>query len=115
MRTYTSNSDTPRSHFPVDINSCKTVEEYVRTLTASRVLERPRFDEILHLIWQRFGVRIDPLRLKLEVLYNQRQNLLAGWGVDVKALHNDDSLVAYQKRLMLDDIDNQVRLLKVPP
>ena len=112
--TRTIGSDPASSHPPLDINSCHTVEEYIRGLTTSEML-RPRLDEILNLIWQRFGVRIDPLRLKLEILHKQRQDLLASWGDDVKALLDGDSLEAYQNRLMLDDIDNQVRLLNVPP
>ena len=89
-------------------------EDYVRRLLTSDVLERPRCDEVRQEIFIRFGMAIDPLQLKLEVLHNSRQSLLANWGDDVNALFKDESLVAYQKRLMLDDIDNQVRLLRVP-
>lgn len=110
----TNDMDQASPHSPLDINSCHTVEEYILGLTTSEML-RPRLDEILHLIWQRFGVRIEPLRLKLDILHNQRQGLLASFGDDAKAVLDDPSLDTYQKRLMLNDIDNQLRLLNVPP
>ena len=109
-----NHSEPPPDPSPVDINSCRSVEDYVQGLKTD-ALEEPRLAEILHLIWQRFGVRLEPLSLKLQVLHNQRQSLLAGWGHDVQAMLNDDSIGAYRKRLMLDDIDNQVRILRVPP
>lgn len=112
--SYPNHPELPPDPSPVDINSCKTVEDYVQGLKTD-ALEEPRLAEIIHLIWQRFGVRIESLSLKLQVLHNQRESLLADWGHDVQAMLNDGSIGAYQKRLMLKDIDNQVRILRVPP
>lgn len=100
---------------PVVLSSTlpKIVHEYISRLTSDD-LEHPRLDEALQDIWQMSGTIVDPKSLKREVLLNAKQRHLDGWADDTNGPLEDDSLLAYQRRLMLDDIDNRLRLLDVP-
>ena len=91
----------------------ESLDEYIGKFTQDDILGKPRFDEVLQEIWRLSGVWMDPKQLKRVVLLNRRQRLLDQWKDDPVET-SDEVLVPYQRRLMVHDIDNQLRLLDVP-
>ena len=102
------------------LNSAETsgrsaaLDEYISKLTQDDILDKPRFDEVLKDIWRLSGVWMDPKGLKRVALLNTRQRLLDQWKDDPIVSSEKEVLVPYQRRLMVHDIDNQLRLLDVP-
>ncbi|CAF9940195.1 MAG: hypothetical protein HETSPECPRED_002197 [Heterodermia speciosa] len=97
-----------------DASLSKSIDEYISKLTQDDIRDKPRFDEVLQDIRRSSGVWMDPRRLKRVVLLNTRQRLLDGWKDDPAVSSENELLVLYQRRLMVHDIDNQLRLLDVP-
>lgn len=103
---------------PIAVDPCfpKSVDNYVSRLTESDVLERSRLDQVIQDIYQLCQVNVEPMSLKRVVLHNSRQRLLDQWKDDDRDASSKDDYVflSYSRRLMLGDIDNQIRLLDVP-
>ena len=107
-------SETSSRSAAFDATLSKSLEEYISKLTQDDILGQPRFDEVLQDIWRSSGVWMDPKELKQVVLRNTRQRYLDQWKDDPVISSENEVLVSYQRRLMIHDIDNQLRLLDVP-
>lgn len=59
------------------------------------------------------GLQGDPIQLSLGALHQRRQSLLAEWGQDAATLLKDKSLERFHMRLMILDIDSQIRLREI--
>lgn len=111
--TLSNSAETSGRSATFDAALSNSLDEYISKLTQDDILDKPRFDEILRGIWRSSGVWMDPKGLKRVVLLNTRQRMLDRWRDD-PVVSGDEVLVSYQRRLMVHDIDNQLRLLDVP-
>ncbi|KAL8785963.1 MAG: hypothetical protein Q9195_008427 [Heterodermia aff. obscurata] len=112
--TMSNSAETSGCSAAFDASLSKSLDEYISKLTQDDIHDKPRFDEVLQDIWRSSGVRMDPRGLKRVILLNTRQRLLDQWKDDPVVSSENEVLVPYQRRLMVHDIDNQLRLLDVP-
>ena len=113
--TLLNSAETSGRSAAFDASLANSVDEYISKLTQDDIRDKPRCDEVLQGIWRSSGVWMDPKELKRIVLLNTRQRLLDQWKDDPIVFSRNEELVSYPRRLMVHDIDNQLRLLDVPP
>ena len=106
-----SELEIPPGHPSCSSPSHKTYEDYVRGLTVSDLNDKLRLDKIRQELLHQCGHKVDLQTLKIDVHRQSRQVLLASWKNQPL---DENSLGAYQRRLMIEDIDNSIRLLEVP-